>query len=190
MALALFRMTDNEAAAFEQARARWDAIRQQRREIGNRLDGAAAALALALNPPGKNEPFSPLLREKARTHLAGRPANPDRLRREIGEFQDQLADLQRSYMTEAEAWRAAVEDEGARVAAAVRPRHRAAVGRIAKAVEALSAAIEAEREVRRELVGLGSFALVDAGHEFGTLAEYNSPLSVWNRRVLGSKLVG
>ena len=80
---------------FEAAKERWNAARQRRREIGDRLEGATAALALALNPPGKNEPFSPSLQEKARSYLDGRPASPDRLRREIGELQDQLADLQR-----------------------------------------------------------------------------------------------
>jgi hypothetical protein len=65
------------------------------------------------------------------------------------------------------------------------PRHRAAVKRIAGLVEQLSAAVEAERAVRAELgeVG-GTGALPDASYELGSLNEYGSTLSSWNRRVL------
>jgi hypothetical protein len=66
----------------------------------------------------------------------------------------------------------------------MRPRHRAVVKRIAQLAEQLSAAVEAERAVRAELSEVGSSALADAGREFGTLHEYNSTLSGWNRRML------
>ena len=72
-------------------------------------------LALVLNPPGKNEPTSPLLRERAQTYLSGRPASPDRLRREIADLGDELADLQRVYSAEAEAWQKAVAGESERL---------------------------------------------------------------------------
>ena len=94
-----------------------------------------------------------------------------------------------SYAAEAQAWRSAVELEAERRAHALRPRHRQDVRQLAQLVEALSAAVEAERKIRAELGELGSSALVDAGYEFGDLSQYNSLLSAWNRRMISAGLV-
>ena len=77
-----------------------------------------------------------------------------------------------------------------RLAELCRPKHAAAVRQIAKAVETLSAAVQTERAVRAGLADVGALhALPDAGFEFGTLAEYESLLSRWNRRMLQAGLL-
>jgi hypothetical protein len=76
------------------------------------------------------------------------------------------------------------------LAAALKPSHQSACLRIAKCVEQLSVAVEEERAVRSKLLELGCpDALPDAGHEFGTLAEFHSTLSAWNRRMLQAGLL-
>jgi hypothetical protein len=134
------------------------------------------------NEPG--ECLAPVIAERARRFLAGGRPDRDRLLRQVAELEAELADAATSYTIESASWRAALETEARRRAEQVRPRHRAAVKRIAQLVEQLSAAVEAERAVRAELAEVGSNALADASREFGSLHDYNSTLSSWNRRVL------
>ena len=65
---------------FEQARERWQRATAARRELPSKLEGAQMALSLRENPPGDGEQRSPLVEEKAKAYLAGRRADPDRLR--------------------------------------------------------------------------------------------------------------
>jgi hypothetical protein len=160
---------------FELARRRWEKVTAERRALKDRLDGCKAAVVLAEHKPGRGEYLSPLIEDRARRYLDGRLPNRELLARQVVELEDELAQAAERYGREAEAHRRAE---------ALRPKHKAAVRRIAKAVEELSAAVEQEREVRRELGELGSTALVDAGCEFGVLSEYGSALSSWNRRLL------
>ena len=106
----------------------------------------------------------------------------------MARLEHDLADLAGEAAAATAEWRAALADESARIAAELRPKHIAAVAKIARAVEALSAAVEAERALRAELGELAG-GMVDAGHEFGTLAEYGSTLSGWNRRMLSLGLL-
>jgi hypothetical protein len=184
------RVVIPENSDFEAAKARWAEVSAARRALKARLDGAKAALALAENPPSKGDIISPVLAERARAYLADRLPNAELLRHEILVLEDQLAQAATSYAIESTAWRMALEAEAARRAEALKPRHKAAVRKIAAAVEALSAAVEGEREIRRELGEVGSAALADAGREFGSLHEYNSTLSSWNRHVLAEGALG
>jgi hypothetical protein len=190
MALRAFRTVTSENSAFEAAKIRWQAVSAARRSLKARLDGAKAALGFVENPPSKGDVVSPVLAEKAQAYLGGRVPNKELLRREILGLDDVLDQMATAYSIEAASWKLALEDEARRRAEALRPKHRAAVRKIAATVEALSAAVEQEREVRRELGEVGALgALPDAGHEFGTLAEYSSKLSTWNRRVLSAGLL-
>jgi hypothetical protein len=184
MALRAFRTVTTEDSTFEVARARWEAVRRARQELKARLAGVRAALGFAENPPGKGDVISPVLAERARAYLAGRKPNAELLRREILALEDEIAQAATSYSIEATSWKLALEAEARRRVEALRPRHRATVRKIAAAVEALSAAVEQERGIRRELGEVGSSALVDASYEFGSLAEYGSLVSTWNRRLL------
>jgi hypothetical protein len=184
MALRALRTVTNETSAFESAKARWERVSAERRALRDKLDGAKAALVFADYRPGPGEYLSPTIEDKARRYLDGRAPDRDRLTRQIVDLEYELNEAAAIYSIESTAWKLALENEARRRAEALRPRHRAAVKRMAKAVEELSAAVEAERAVRGELAEVGSAALPDASREFGTLHEYSSLLSGWNRRLL------
>jgi hypothetical protein len=182
---AQLRVVDKETSAFEAARARWERVSTARRALREKLDGAQAALALTENPPSKGDVVSPVIAEKACRYLADRRANAALLRQEVVRLEDELTQAGTAHAIESAAWRLAVEDEARRRAEAVRPKHREAVKRIARLVEELSAAVDAERAVRAELAEVGSAGVLpDAGREFGSLHEYSSLVSSWNRRLL------
>jgi hypothetical protein len=180
--------TESFSSGFAAARRRWEKAGAERRELKAKYDGAAAALQLALNPPGRDDHPSPRLIELANAYLGGRrSASVPALQAEIIEIDDQLRRAATAYTLERAAWEQAVAAEATRLAAELKPAHKAACLRIAKCVEALSAAVEDERKTRSKLSELGARdALVDAGKEFGTLTEFSSLVSVWNRRLLAS----
>ena len=185
MALRAFRTVTSETSAFEAAKARWAEVSAERRALKDKLDGCRSALVLADHKPGRGEYMSSVVEDRARRFLDGRLPNRELLARQVVELEDALAQQAESYSVEAAAWRAAVEAESARRAEALRPRHRAACRRIAQLVEQLSLAVEAERAVRAELAEIGAGgALPDGSRELGSLAEYGSTLSAWNRRLL------
>jgi hypothetical protein len=187
LALRALRGAAPTPSPFDQARARWRAASARRRALLAQLDGCRAALDLALNPRGDKEaPASLVIAETVRRFLDGRTLSTRQLERELERLEDEVAAGAAEHHAEAEAWRGALSAEAARKVAELTPRHRAAVLKIAKAVEALSVAVEAERAVRRELAEseLGAHAsLPDGSHEFGSLHDYNSLLSAWSRRV-------
>jgi hypothetical protein len=173
---------------FAAARRRWKRAGDERRALKVKYEGASAALMLALNPPGKDDHPSPRLIELANAYLGGRrSASVPALQAELVELDDQLRRAATAYAVEKLAWEQAVAAEACRLTEELRPAHKQACRRIAKTVEELSAAVEEERAVRSRLAELGaSDALVDAGREFGTLPEFHSRLSEWNRRLLAS----
>ena len=179
---------ESSSSDFVAARRRWEKAGAERRELKLKHDGAQAALQLALNPPGKDDHPSPRLIELANAYLAGRrSASVPSLQAEIIEIDDQLRRAVTAYTLEKLAWEQAVADEARRLATELKPAHGQACRKIAAAVESLSAAVEEEHKVRTKFAELGcSNALVDAGKEFGTLTEFNSLVSVWNRRLLAS----
>jgi hypothetical protein len=183
------RAVTTKSTEFEQARARWAAAAAARRALKERLDGCRAALQYADHRPAPGEHFAPVLEDRARRYLAGRAPDRDRLARQLAELEYELKESAATYSIESASWKLAVENEAARRAAALKPKHAVAIRKIAAAVEALSAAVEQEREIRRELGEVGGTALVDAGYELGSLADFNLPLSVWNRRMLQAGLL-
>lgn len=188
MALRLLKREPAEVSTFATARERFEAVTARRRELREKLAGAQAALALATNPPTDGEYASPVIAERASAYLAGRPAIVDRLRAEVARYEHELADIAAEAAEAAAEWREALAAETSRIAAELRPKHIAAVARIARAVEALSAAVEGERSLRAGLGDLGG-GMVDAGAEFGSLADFHSVLAVWNRRMLAAGLL-
>ena len=88
-----------------------------------------------------------------------------------------------------ELWAAACRRETTLIASALQPRHRRAVKKMAKALEALSIAMTEEHETRAELHRTApereSAHLPDCSHDLniGTLADWNSPASGWARRM-------
>src|SRR5688572_12313152 len=108
MAIRLRAVTP-EVSAFAASKARWEVVRRERQELKARLDGAKAALVFAENPPREGDHPSPRLIELANAYLGGRQPNADRLRREILDLDDELAQTATSYSVEAAAWKQALE---------------------------------------------------------------------------------
>jgi hypothetical protein len=181
----------NEVSEFEQARARWAEVSAGRRALRDKLDGAKAALVLADYRPGPGEYLSPTIEDKARRYLDGRRPDCDRLAQQVAALEAELADAATTYTVESAAWRSALEAEARRRAEAVQPKLKALVRALARSVERLNDDVEALRGLQAQLAEVGGVAaLPDLALElFGTLAEYNSPVSQWNRRVLKSGLL-
>jgi transposase len=191
MALRAFRTVTPEISEFEAAKARWAAVSAERRAVRERVDDCRAALVLADHRDGPGEHLSPTIAEKARRYLAARRPNRDRLLRELAELEDEQAQQATSYAAEAAVWRQALDDEAARRAAAVQPKLKALVRALARSVQRVSDDVEALRSLQNQLAEVGGVAaLPDLALElFGTLSEYNSPVSAWNRRALRSGLL-
>jgi hypothetical protein len=186
MSLRLLRERPSE---FEIAKSCWAEVSERRRELKERLAGAEAALASIANPPQEHDHFSPVLAAKAVEYVGGRRPSAETLQTEIRHLREAVSEAVDGYAVERQAWRHALDAEAQRLAGALAPRHRAAVARIGKAIEALSAAVDAERSIRAELSELGSSILPDMGGQFGTLSEYGSAVSAWNRRALSLGLL-
>jgi hypothetical protein len=135
MALRALRTVAGEVSPFEHARARWAAATAARRALRDRLDGAKAALVLADHKPAPGEYLAPVIEDRARRYLNGRRPDRERLLRQLGELEAELADAAAAHAIEAAAWRMALEAEAARRAEQARPRHRSAVRKIAQLVE-------------------------------------------------------
>jgi hypothetical protein len=159
--------------------------------LKDRYDGCRAALQLAMSPPGAGDRPSPRLLEMASAYVGDRPgASVEALHAELVQLDDQLTRASRAYAAERAAWREAVHAEARRLAEELRPVHKQACRKIARAVEVLSAAVEEERKVRARLLELGcDAAMPDGGKGLGTLSEFNSALSTWNRHALAAGLL-
>ena len=132
-----------------------------------------------------------MLEDRARRFLDGRRPDRDRLIRQISDLGAELADAATTYGIESAAWKLALEAEACRRAEAVQPKVEALIRALARSVERLSDDVEALRNLQAQVAEVGGVAaLPDLGLElFGTLVEYNSPVSQWNRRVLQSRML-
>ncbi len=172
---------------FEAAKARWAEVDAKRSALVERHDGMELALNYARNGVDKRVPKE--IRAKAGPHnnLANR--NPQKLAGEIDDVAYEIADSNAEYGAERERWQAASRDETARIAQELQPRHRAAVQKIAGALEDLSRAMEAETGVRAELTRTAPEAtsayLPDCSSflNFASLAVWQTPASQWARHM-------
>jgi hypothetical protein len=187
------------ATAYATAAAAYDDARAEHRRLIAAREGAQAALQLLLNPLAERErPLATLLHERAEAHLAGRDLKERHLRREIEDLEDWIAAHTTVLATARQEFEAARDMEAAAIARQLQPAHRAAVNRLAQALEAVSQAIEAERAVRAELTTTGlaptgcPVILPDCTAELslGTFAEYSSRLSEWRRRMVYFQVLG
>jgi hypothetical protein len=183
--MALARKTAPPPAApteFEAAQARWRAIRDRRRAMIDRLEGARSAHDAA------GLPFDELpdtTKTRIIKYLDNRRMSLDRIRREISEIEDSLQVFDEEHAAEAEVWKRAKAAEEARLVATVRPAHREVVIQIARAVQSLSDAVEAERELLAEAHAAGA-SLPAAGTMFGSLSDSASYLARWRATMVAS----
>ena len=111
------------------------------------------------------------------------------LARQAEDADEALEDATPGFLVERELWQAACRRETVRIAVGLQPRHRAAVQKIAGALEDLSRAMEAETDVRAELARTAPEAtsayLPDCSSflQFNSLAVWHTPASQWARHM-------
>ena len=173
---------------FEAAAARWNEIRGTRNALLDKIASCRLAISMA-NNPGDNGNVPDPLRAKAEPYLRDARKWPEKLREIIGETELELENINKTYSDENDLWEAARRRETNRLALALQPKHRAAVRRMADAIEALSAAIADERECRAELRRIAPLPespnLPDLSSDLlvGCVSEYNAPAWHWARRI-------
>ena len=176
------------------AEKHWRELDAARAQLINQIEGGKLALSLSRRP-GDAGRVPERLRKLQAPYLKLAEDDPENLaerikraHRDLGARSD--GDGESSF----DAWQGAQRRETNRIARLLQPAHRATVVKMVKAVEALSQAIIAERAVLAELserAPLGqSMYLPDLGCELytGTLADYDSPLWRWARRVRELKI--
>jgi uncharacterized protein YukE len=178
-----------QPSEFEQARARWTAFQARREQRREQVEGYEAALQLADHRLARPDaPQNDVLARRAARVLQEHPMSARRLHQQLEDVREELEAIQGQVAAEHDLWQAALAAEHERVALTLQPRHRQAVEAIGQAVEQLSQAITAEREVREEmqatgLAPLGSALLPDCSSmlRVGTLDEWSSRASAWAR---------
>lgn len=168
---------------FATARARWAEIDGKFRELVEREEGIRLAVSLARSPDEKRVPQH--LRDKAAPFMKLAQGRKFKLTRVLEALEDEIAELTPKRAEESDLWQAARRYETSRIARELQPRHRVAVKKVAKAIEALSLAMEEEMAVRAELTRTApepeSAYLPNCvgGLNLGTLTEWGSPVSQW-----------
>lgn len=182
-------MTKPRTSPYEQARESWNRVRGARRDLLDRHAAAQHAVRARRNPRDEADgPEPQVIRDQINAFTAGRALTLRQVERELEDMADEITNGAPAFEAAAQEWRAAEAAEAARLVETLRPRHRAAVGKIAAALEVLTAALEAERSLHRQLAesGLGLLAsLPDASGPLGlgTLDQWSSPVSTWSREM-------
>ncbi len=176
------------APSFETAAARWREIDAKHRALLDRREGMALAQSLTFN--GDNTRTPQHLRDKAKPYLKLASRRPLKLDEQRADIADEIDEFTPVYQAAHENWQAARRRETNRLASEIQPRHQEAVSAIAKALEALSVAIDDEIATRTELAQVGapeheSALLPDCSGDLlvGSLADWNSPASAWAREM-------
>lgn len=180
---------DPTPSAYEAARQRWADARTEVRELTERLEDAKAAMRLHGYDAVRGERLTLApLRERATRFLAGRHLSERQIRRAVEDLEDLLAAALARLRTAQEDHQRERDLAAMALAKQLQPRHKAAVRKLAAAIEVLSAATAEERTIRGELMasGLaptGSLLLPDASSmlQLGTLDEFSSKASEWGR---------
>src|SRR5688572_10999475 len=137
--------------AFAAAETRWKQIEAQSRDRDREIQSIKCALSLAINEADRTSDRTAFAREIAGTNLALAMRRPEKLGERLTDLQFERDELHPAFCREYEAYEAAVRAETTRQALLLQNRQKQAVKSIASALESLSQAISAEREVRAEL---------------------------------------
>lgn len=179
---------------FFPAQARWNEVRDRDRELMERHEAMRAALSITSGYDVKN--VSEGTFAKAQPYLKLGQRRREKLIDQLADIADEIADFKPKLMVESELWQAARRRETAVIAGKMQPAHKAAITAIAKALEALSIAIEEETATRKELARVApereSSLLPNCSDDLmvGTLADWNSPASAWARRMRKLNILG
>lgn len=171
------------------AKSDFDSLVAARDGLIERIENIRLALSLARNTSDRARvPADLLLR--AEPFEAQAASDPAGLQRRLAETEADLAKIaQRIGNGAHEAYERARRREGSRIALELQLQHRAAVGAMAAALEQLSQAIEAEREVHEAFAAVSPTAssayLPNVGVELGvgSLGDCDSPAWRWRKRI-------
>jgi hypothetical protein len=172
---------------WDAAKARYTEKRAERERLETERRSLETALSLARNSQDADTDRCSAARQIAGEYRRLAERRPEiveaKLRQVTYELEDGAAEFQR----ETDVFNAAMRTESNRVARELQPTHREAVAGIISAVEALSRAVAAEREVRAEFYKRSpepeSALLPIVDGPFGALGEFNSLLSGYVRHV-------
>jgi hypothetical protein len=172
---------EDSKRAIADARATWEAVTAE----------AAALRALrSLNASSGDEDPSrtKVVRALVAKHFGANPPASWRLPELILEADERVTLAQPAWLAAEDEWRKACSRETSRVAVTLQPRQRAAVRKIAAAVEALSLAMAEERAVHVELARTApnptSAYLPACSPRLSGVEQYGGELFAWRARVL------
>jgi chromosome segregation ATPase len=181
----LARLKPDPPTAWQTAQARYRAAFETRQELMRSVEARTLALSLARNPTAAACSRTDDARKEAGPFLKIAARRPEVLEEEIRALGYEIEDTAKAFQAERDAYNEAVRAESNRVATELAPKHQAAVRRIAKAIEELSRACSAERDIRAEFAARApepvSARLPPMDGVWGCLGEANSMLSGWAR---------
>lgn len=186
---------DPADAEFESAKTAWTEAQTKHRELHDRLEAMELARSLA-SAPGAKPAMPDHLRKRAKPFLKLATRNREKLVRDIADLKYACEDFQPIYVAAHEAWEFAQNELTNRIAIGLQDVHQAAVKQIAEALESLSRAIAAEREVHAELGRLApksmSGYLPNMSNELWDFAvsEWGSKAWRWAKRARELKILG
>ena len=187
--------TDLELSAdFLAEQKSYRGVREEHRRLQTEAEGARAVATLdGMSRADREQRQVAHLNQKAAAFLAGRTLTARELARALETTDEAVVTHEPTVEAAKHRFYRARDAEILRLAHLLKPDHRAAVLQLARALEVVSAAIEAERAVRAKLTAAGigdaPAVLPDTSAELGlgTFDEWNSRLSEWRRKyhVLG-----
>ena len=175
------------SAEYLAAVAHYREISERHAELFNAESGMRLARSMAASGDNKRVPEK--LRATAHPYIKLARKRPEKISENLLDVQDELAEFLPIFFAETEAIAAAKRRETNRLAGLLQPRHRAAVREMASALEQLSRATEAEREVRAELARRAPLPtspnLPDLSGELllGCMFEHDGRLWSWARHI-------
>jgi hypothetical protein len=173
------------STAFLEKAAHWALIRDARNGDLEELRAQETGASLARNPDDAESDRCSAARAIAGSFFDLARRRPEEVQASIRTLRRKIEDETLPYIREYDAWNMARRRETDRLAKLFEPKHRAAVEMIADALEALTAAIEAERSVRGELARVApepdSRFLPVLSPDIGILTDLNSTAAGWAR---------
>jgi hypothetical protein len=166
------------------AEARWQAADGKLQTLIDKREGIKAAFSVASMSEGEEVPAR--LAAMAGPYLKDASRRPDRLVGQFRDVEEAIENYRGEHLAEHELFEAAQRAETDRRALERQPAHRAAVAKMAKALEELSAGLREEMAARENLGPLpqsGYLPDLAAGVVMGAIGDYGSPAWAWAERV-------
>lgn len=181
---------------FDAAKAAWSSARTRLRTMIKQKKRLETALILARQAdPDPNTDRAAALRTELASDIERAQKYPKRVAVEIEEIDYEIDLFEPQHNSARDTFRIAAGEEACRIATELQPRHRAAVAKMANALEALSRAIAEERSVREEFAATAPeptsclLPNISSSLRFADLSTWDSPASQWARDVTRMKVI-